>query len=77
MPIDTKIKTLADMPHTISFVVRKRQQIDSLSELPKDKQPPSDILWDGTPEDLDEWIANVLDKNYKTIADINISEIEE
>lgn len=78
MPLDNRIKTLADTPHTISYVVRKRQQLDGLSELPKDKQPTLDIVWDGSPEDLDEWIDRVLDrKNTTTITDINLSEIEE
>jgi len=59
-------------------VIRKRQQIDSLSELPKDKQPPPDIIWDGTPEDLEDWLNRVMDrKNTTTVTDINISEVED
>ena len=65
------------MPHTISFVIRKRQQIDSLSELPKDKKPPDDLIWDGTPEDLDEWIDRVFDKNYKSITEIKLTDVED
>lgn len=77
MPIDSRIITLSDTPHTISYVIRKRQQLDSLSELPEDKRPPDEIIWDGTPEDLDEWIKNVLDPKHKsTVTDINLSEVE-
>ena len=73
-----RLKVLHQVPHTISYVIRKRQQIDSLSELPKDKQPPLETLWDGSPEDLDDWISTVFDKKHKTtVTDINLSEIEE
>jgi hypothetical protein len=76
--LDPRIKTLADTPHTISYVIRKRQQIDSLSELPSEKRPTDEIIWDGTPEDLDEWIEKVFDSKHKaTITDINLSEVEE
>ena len=36
------------------------QQIDNLNELPKDKRPPDYITWDGTSEDMDEWLDKVL-----------------
>lgn len=75
--MDKRIRTLSDTPHTISYVIRKRQQIDSLSELPEDKRPTNEILWDGSPEDLDEWLKTVMDSNYKsTVTGIDISEIE-
>lgn len=78
MPLDPQIKHLFEVPHTISYVIRKRQQIDNLSELPKDKRPPDNILWDGSPEDLDDWISKVFDKKYQeTSADIKLSDIEE
>ncbi len=58
-------------------MIRKRQQIDNLSELPKDKQPTNEILWDGTSEDLEEWIDKVLDhKHTTTVADINLADVE-
>lgn len=41
-------------------MIRKLQQIDSLNELPKEKRPPDDILWDGNGDDLDEWLDKVL-----------------
>ena len=75
--MDLRIKTLSDTPHTISYVIRKRQQIDSLSELGKAKMPTPEIIWDGTPEDLDEWIDRVLDnKNQDTVTGIDLSEVE-
>ena len=62
IPLDPKIKELADLPYTISFIIRKRQQIDNLSELPKEKRPPEDLIWNGTPEDLEDWLEKVFDK---------------
>lgn len=78
VPLDEKIKYLHQTPHTISYVIRKRQQIDNLSELPKEKRPTDEILWDGTPEDLDDWLETVFDSKHKTtVTDINLSEVEE
>lgn len=59
--MDPKIKELADIPYTISFVIRKRQQIDNLNELPKEKRPTEDIIWNGTPEEMEEWLDKVFD----------------
>jgi len=77
VPLDLKIKHLTDVPHTISYVIRKMQQIDSLSELPKEKRPPDSVLWDGTPEDLDDWISKVLDRKQAELTDIRLSDVEE
>jgi len=75
--MDLRIRTLSDTPHTISYVIRKRQQIDSLSELGKSKFPPNEIIWDGIPEDLESWIDRVLDnKNQDTVTGIDLSEVE-
>lgn len=53
------------------------QQIDNLSELPKEKRPPDSIIWDGTSEDLEEWLDKVLgDRKGKTDVEILISDIE-
>lgn len=46
------------------------QQIDNLQELPKEKRPPDYIIWDGSPEEMDEWLDKVLDpkkKNQQTV----------
>ena len=76
IPLDPKVKELADLPYTISYVIRKRQQIDNLSELPKDKRPPDSVIWEGTPEEMEEWITRVFDKNYKPTLDLKIVESE-
>lgn len=41
------------------------QQIDNLNELRKEQRPPDDILWDGTSEDLDNWLEKVLNPKKK------------
>lgn len=78
IPLDSRIKELADLPYTISFVVRKRQQIDNLSELPKDKKPPESMIWDGSPEEMEEWLEKVFDnKHQKDVTfSINPKEVE-
>lgn len=48
------------MPYTISYVIRKRQQIDSFNELPKEQRPPEKIIWDGTSSEIEEWLDRVL-----------------
>lgn len=70
------MKNLYQIPYTISFVIRKQQQIEALAELPKEKRPPDKILWDGTSEEMDEWLEKVLDHKSQTEVDILISDVE-
>jgi hypothetical protein len=74
VPIDPRIKTLSDTPHTVSYVIRKRQQIDSLSELGKEKMPDLETIWDKTPEDLEDWIDRVLSSKTQKNVDLIISD---
>lgn len=78
IPLDPKIKELADIPYTISFIIRKRQQVDNLNELPSEKRPPESIIWDGTPEEMEEWLEKVFDtkKQNNITFSIKNSEIE-
>ena len=76
VPLDPKVKHLSQLPYTISFVIRKMQQIDNLNELPKEKRPPDSILWDGTSEEMDEWLSKVLDHKAQTEVDIIIKDVE-
>ena len=76
VPLDPKVKHLSQLPYTISFVIRKMQQIDNLNELPKEKRPPDYILWDGTSEEMEEWLEKVLDKKQQTEVDILIKDVE-
>lgn len=65
VPFDLRIAHLSQIPYTISFVIRKMQQIDNLNELPKEQRPPDNILWDGTSEDLDNWLEKVMNPKKK------------
>jgi len=76
IPLDEKITKLSDIPYTISFVIRKRLQIDNLNELPKDKRPPESIIWDGTSQDLDKWIEKMYDKKGDDGIILSLPDIE-
>ncbi len=82
VPLDPKLKNLAEIPYTISFIIRKRQQIDNLNELPKEKRPPEAMIWDGNPEEMEEWLEKVFEtkenkkKQDKVILKIKDNEVE-
>lgn len=75
-PIDTRLQEFKDYPYTISFVIRKRIQMDNLDELPKEKRPPFKILFYGTSEELDDWIDMVLDPKHEDEVKIFEDEVE-
>jgi hypothetical protein len=54
------------MPYTISFIIRKRKQLDNLSELPKEKRPPEYIIWDRGGDEIDRWIDRVYNNKSKS-----------
>ena len=56
--------------------MRKLKQIDSFSELSKDKRPPDDIIWEGTQDDIDSWIDRVIYKKEPTVFKLNPVNIE-
>jgi len=58
-----------ELPWTISYVVRKRVQIDSYNELPKEKRPPDRLIWHGTPEDIEAWFNKVFKTKEATNSD--------
>ncbi|MFH1290662.1 MAG: hypothetical protein ABIH92_04610 [Nanoarchaeota archaeon] len=68
------VDSVFDLPYTISFVIRKRMQIDGWMELPKDKRPPESI-WD-KPRDIEEWFDRVYG-DKQTEFSFNVNEIEE
>lgn len=80
IPIDKNIINLDELPYTISFVIRKRQQLDSLSEFPKDKRPPEMMIWTGSSDDIENWIDKVYDLKKQKESDtveLVIESIEE
>jgi hypothetical protein len=78
IPLDKRIKTLPDIPYTISYVIRKRQQIDSLSELGSEKMPSDELIWDGTSEELQEFIDDVTSSEHirNKPVEFDISDVE-
>jgi hypothetical protein len=75
IPIDKRMNEISDLPYTISFVIRKRQQIDTFNELTKEKRPPEDMIWDGTSDDIENWLDKVIGTNDYT-SGISLSEDE-
>ena len=57
-----ELNDVSELPYTISYVIRKRTQVDSFRELPKEKRPTEKMIWEGTPEELEGW----FDKIYNT-----------
>lgn len=55
------------------------QQIDNLNELPKEKRPPTDVIWDGTADEMEEWLESVLSgpTKVKKNLDFIVNDIEE
>jgi hypothetical protein len=76
IPLDKKIKELIDIPYTISFVIKKRLQIDNLNELPKDKKVPEYMLWDSSPEEIEEWLDRVMNRKPTDTSELIILDRE-
>lgn len=70
-----ELDNLVELPHSISYVFRKRMQIDSLNKLPDDKRPPDTIIWWRPPEELTNWIDSTM-KNTSGGLVISESEVE-
>lgn len=62
IPIHETLEEIVKLPYTISYVFRKRVQIDNLNELPSEKRPPENILWHNNPDKLTKWIKKVTGK---------------
>jgi hypothetical protein len=75
-PIDNRIVEIRDIPYTISYVIRKRQQIDGFNELPKEDRPPYRLIWESPPEELEEWLESIFNSKSKKSAEIFVSEDE-
>jgi len=83
LPLHDGLPPADELPWTISYVIRKRLQIDSFNELPKEKRPPDNMVWYGTSEDIDNWFDKVFKRKKKgpkpgeeVLLDIRDDEIE-
>ena len=81
LPLIEDFRSVMELPHTVSFFIRKMGQIMSFDELTKDKRPP-EVIWDNS-EALENWFDNVFeyrkDKSSSTpeAMSIIIEDIEE
>ncbi len=50
--------------------MRKRAQVDNYSELPSEKRPPEDMIWWGSPEEIDNRFDKVFKRNENPEHDI-------
>jgi len=62
VPFYLDIQDASELPFTISYVIRKRVQVDSFRELPKDKRPTEQMIWEGTSEEIEDWFDKVFDR---------------
>lgn len=77
VPLDKNIEQADETPYTLSYVIRKRLQVDGYMELPKEKRPPDKIIWDGKPSEIEEWFDRVYNRKKKKVADrIYIDDVE-
>jgi len=47
-----------------------------MNEVPKDKRPTEKQMWDGSPEEMEEWIDKVILGKSQAQIEISDSEIE-
>jgi hypothetical protein len=65
IPLDEAVSKIQDIPYTLSYIIRKRLQVDSLNELPEEKRPPDLMIWSGRPEEISKWIKDVFSTKKK------------
>jgi hypothetical protein len=69
-----------EIPWTISYVMKKRMQIDGFNELPKEKRPPDNMIWYGDSDEIDKWFDKVFKRKQNPDEDVTLyidpSEIE-
>ena len=71
---DRLVPSVQELPYTISFLIKKRMQIDSWMELPEDRRPPI-AIWD-KPSELEDWFDRVYGENTQTEFNMNFNENE-
>lgn len=71
---DDRIGSVDELPYTLSYLVKKRMQIDNWMELPREKRPPESI-WD-KPGDLEEWFDRIYGEESQTEFSVGWNENE-
>ena len=49
-------------------------QVDTLNELPEEKRPPELMIWDGSVDEINRWIREVVGGKKEKISTFTISE---
>jgi len=60
LPLHDSLTSAVDIPHTISYYIRKCAQIISFNDLPSEKRPP-EYMWD-SPSMTNEWFDVVFNR---------------
>jgi hypothetical protein len=76
IPIDPKVQSLNDIPYTVAFVIKKRIQIDNFNELKKEDRPPEMMIWDGTSDEIEDWLDRVFGRKPDDKIELVISDSE-
>lgn len=63
IPLAEGLDSVLDLPHTMTYAIMYREQLDSFNELPKDKRPPRK-LWD-RPYELGKYMESVWSTDKK------------
>jgi hypothetical protein len=80
IPLAEGLESAQDLPHTLTQAIMYRAKLDSLQELPEDKQPPRN-LWD-KPYALKEYLNTVWDSKEgeggkgKNYAEFDLEDVE-
>jgi hypothetical protein len=74
--LDNKIKEMQEIPYTLSYIIRKRLQIDNYNELPREKRPTDEMIFNSPPEELDSWLDKVLSGKQQTTIELSLDERE-
>lgn len=76
IPLHSSLRGISaiEYPFTVNAVIKRRTQLDSFLELPKDKKPPRS-LWD-KPSELEDWFDRVYDTKKDTSVDFSIDDSE-
>lgn len=64
LPLHGSLTDVTEIPHTVSYFIRKCAQILSFNDLPLEKRPP-EYMWDSS-NMLDDWFDTVFNREEKS-----------
>lgn len=60
----------------MTYIIRKRIQIDSYDQLDEEKRPPENMIWEEDSDTLNSWLRRVLSGKQETRSKIVIRDDE-